>query len=68
MFGKEKGPTRKTHEDHAKEARRALQLAGSSPGDTSTAKANAHAVLAVYTLLSERLPQPRADQAVQPPS
>jgi hypothetical protein len=57
MFGKEKGPTRKTHEEHATEAWRQLQSAKVlSAENPATAKANAHAVLAIYTLLNERLP------------
>jgi hypothetical protein len=54
MFGKEKGPTRKWHTEHAEEARRHLQLAGGHGEEL--ARANLHATLAVYTLLSERLP------------
>jgi hypothetical protein len=58
MFGKEKGPTRKWHTEHAEEARKHLQLARGG-GDVELvplARANLHATLAVYTLLNERLP------------
>jgi len=60
MFGKEKGPTRKGHTEHAEQARRELRgLVGSSGNLEAIGKANVHATLAVYTLLSERLPAPQ---------
>jgi predicted glycosyltransferase len=62
MFGKEKGPTRKWHTEHAEEARRHLQQAGGGGDGGRLAKANLHATLAVYTLLSERLPAPKQPQ------
>lgn len=57
MFGKEKGPTRKWHAEHAEEARRRLQSARVGGDELAQlARANLHATLAVYTLLNERLP------------
>ncbi len=58
MFGKEKGPARKPHDEHAAEAWKNLKGSrGPAGSETNTLpKANVHAVLAIYALLNERLP------------
>jgi hypothetical protein len=63
MFGKEKGPTRKTHVEHAEEARRHLKMATGNDSFREQSQANVHALFAIYTLLSERLPAAEPPQA-----
>lgn len=63
MFGKEKGPTRKTHVEHAEEARRHLQMARGNDSFKEQSQANVHALFAIYTLLNERLPAAAPSEA-----